>query len=59
MTGLPLDMCSAHAGIGDYARDTTLDNPFVFRDTLLVMPHDDPLMYRELVGRGEAAKQVA
>jgi transposase-like protein len=33
------------------------DNPFLFRDTLLVMLHGDPLTYRELVGRG--AKQAA
>jgi transposase-like protein len=27
------------------------DNPFLFRDTLLVLLHSDPLPYKELVGR--------
>ena len=27
------------------------NNPFLFRDTLLVLLHSDPLPYKELVGR--------
>jgi hypothetical protein len=31
-------------------------NPFLFRDTLLVLLHSDPLPYKELVGRKGPAK---